>query len=117
MKKIFPYFGILAAITYIVTFIVGAAVYPGYSHLINAISELTSPGAPHKALFDGMFSIYIVLVLGFGVFLFIFPMPVKKTTIKIAGILLALIGLAGLLMYEFPMDARGTVATLRGSIH
>jgi hypothetical membrane protein len=70
-------------------------VYPGYSHLVNAISELTRPGAPHKALLDGMFSIYNVLILGFGVILFIYPMPVKKTTIKIAGILLALIGLAG----------------------
>jgi hypothetical membrane protein len=117
MKKNYPYFGVLAAITYIFTVLIGAAVYPGYSHLVNAISELTSPGAPHKALLDGMFSIYNVLLLGFGIFLFIYPMPVKKTTIKIAGILLALIGLAGLLMYEFPMDARGTVATLRGSIH
>jgi len=117
MKKIFPYFGVLAAITYIVTVVVGAAVYPGYSHLVNAISELTSPGAPHKALLDGMFSIYNVLLLSFGVFLFIYPMPVKKNTIKIAAILLALIGLAGLLMYEFPMDARGTLATFRGSIH
>jgi hypothetical membrane protein len=117
VKKLFPYFGIMAAADYLVTVIIGAAVRPGYSHIVNAISELTSPGAPHKALLDGMFSIYNILLMGFGVFLFLYPRPVKKATLKIAAILLALIGLAGLLMYGFPMDARGTTATFQGSIH
>jgi hypothetical protein len=63
-----------------------------------------------------MFSIYNFLLLGFGIFLFMYPKPVKKYTLKIAGFLLALIDLAGLRMYGFLMVARDTAIAFWGSI-
>jgi len=56
-------------------------------------------------------------MLSFGVFRCIYPLPVKKNTIKVVAILLAFIGFTGLLMDKFPMDAPSTEATPLGSVH
>jgi hypothetical protein len=45
-RKILLYCGIAAPILYGVTVIVGAAMRNHYSHIVNAISELISNGAP-----------------------------------------------------------------------
>ena len=52
MKKYLLYGGIVAPVLYVVTIIVGGLIRPGYSHIANAISELTAAGAPNKALLD-----------------------------------------------------------------
>jgi hypothetical membrane protein len=46
IRKILLYCGIAAPILYGVTVIVGAAMRNHYSHIVNAISELISNGAP-----------------------------------------------------------------------
>jgi hypothetical membrane protein len=117
MKKVFPWFGILAVVIYVFTTILGAAIRPGYNHYVNAISELTSPGSPNLLLMNILFSIYNLLMLLFGAGLFFFPSPVRNWKIRTAGALLFIIGLFGALMYFFPMDARGTAETFQGTIH
>ena len=63
--------GIAAPILYILTVIVGAALRPDYSHIINAVSELLSNGAPNKAILDVIFNIYNALLLAFAIAAFI----------------------------------------------
>lgn len=67
LRKILLSCGIAAPILYIVTAIAGAAMRPNdYSHLVNAISELLSNGAPNKAVLDVVFNIYNALLLLFA---------------------------------------------------
>ena len=57
LRKILVSCGIAASILYIITAIVGAALRPNdYSHIVNAISELLSNGAPNKAILDVVFN-------------------------------------------------------------
>ena len=67
IRKILLYCGIAAPILYGVTVIVGAAMRNDYSHIINAISELISYGAPNKAILDVIFNIYGALLLAFAI--------------------------------------------------
>lgn len=53
LRKILVSCGIAAPVLYVVTAIIGAALRPDdYSHIVNAISELLSNGAPNKAILD-----------------------------------------------------------------
>ena len=67
LRKILLFCGIVAPVIYVFTAIVGAAVRPDYSHIVNAISELISNGAPNKAILDIVFNIYNVLLLAFAI--------------------------------------------------
>ena len=66
LRKNLLYCGIIAPVLYIITVIVGAALRQDYSHIVNAISELISNGAPNKAVLDVVFNIYNVLLLAFA---------------------------------------------------
>jgi len=109
--------GIAAPILYIVTAIAGAALRPNdYSHLVNAISELLSNGAPNKAVLDVVFNIYNALLLMFaiGAYSAIKDFPrISKLAMEI------LIGIQVLSFSWgfFPMDPLGAEATFAGTMH
>ncbi len=67
LRKILIYCGIAAPVLYVITAIVGAALRDDYSHIVNAISELISNGAPNKAILDVVFNIYNALLLIFAI--------------------------------------------------
>ncbi len=67
LRKVLVSCGIAAPILYVITAVVGAALRPDYSHIVNAISELLSNGAPNKAVLDVVFNIYNVLLLMFAI--------------------------------------------------
>ncbi len=66
-RKVLLYCGIAAPILYVTTVIVGAAIRTDYSHIVNAISELISNGAPNKAVLDVIFNFYNALLLAFAI--------------------------------------------------
>jgi hypothetical membrane protein len=47
VQKLYPIFGILAPLLYISAVLLGGLLRSDYSHLSNAISELTVTGAPY----------------------------------------------------------------------
>ncbi len=57
IKRKFAFFGILAFFGFLASFLVFAAITPGYSHLANAISELGIENAPYALPWN---------VIGFG---------------------------------------------------
>ena len=83
--------GMLVPFTYFLLYVVGGALRPGYSHLAESVSELLSPGAPNKALLDGINYLFasLIMLFGIGVFIFVTQQPdsslVGKTGPGIAG--------------------------------
>ena len=67
LRKILICCGIAAPVLYVITAIVGAALRNDYSHIVNAISEFISNGAPNKAILDVVFNIYNALLLAFAI--------------------------------------------------
>ncbi len=110
--------GIVAPLLYVLAVVVGGAVTPGYSHIGQAISELTATGVPHRNLIDPMFVIYDLLLIGFALGLAA-TLPTPRRRLRTLGaVALALTGLAGLGMSTFfQMDQVGAAMTGPGRVH
>jgi hypothetical membrane protein len=59
--------GIAAVVTYVIGDFLAALLYPGYSYLDQAISELSAFGSPVRPLMVTVILIHGVLVLAFGI--------------------------------------------------
>lgn len=66
-RKVLLGSGIAASVLYVVTTIIGAMVWTGYSSLSQSISELMALGAPSRPLVNALFTVVSVLEIGFGV--------------------------------------------------
>ena len=114
LRRILISCGIAAPVLYAVTAIIGAALRPDdYSHIVNAISELLSNGAPNKATLDIVFNIYNALLLAFAIGAFSALRYSSRVSRAAMGILIA-IQLLSFSWGFFPMDPLGTEATFAG---
>ena len=116
LRKILIYCGVVAPILYVITAITGAALRSDYSHIVNAISELISNGAPNKAILDVIFNIYNALLLAFAVGGYF----VLKNASRLCRIAMGIFIAIQILSFSwgfFPMDPMGTTATLAGTMH
>ncbi len=116
MKKIYPLFGIIGPVVYILAVFIGGAIRHDYSTLYNAISELTMVNAPNKILLDILFGFYNISLLIFGIGAY-FDSSINSKKYNCATIMLVIIGILGLLVLVFTQDPRGTPATLYGTLH
>jgi hypothetical protein len=117
LRKILVSCGIAAPILYIVTAIVGADLRPDdYSHIVNAISELLSNGAPNKAVLDMVFNIYNALLLVFAIGAYSALKNMPRITRVSMGILIG-IQVLSFSWGFFPMDPLGAEATFAGTMH
>lgn len=120
MKKLLVFCGISAALLYTGTVILGGLIRPGYSHVVEAISELVADGAPNRPLLSSLFLLYNTLLglFGWGLFLKVNSQPQGRTPGFIASLTLFLVGLAGVLMeLAFPQDPGGVATTFAGTMH
>jgi len=116
LRKIPIYCGIAAPVLYVITAIVGAALRSDYSHIVNAISELISNGAPNKAILDVVFNIYNALLLVFAIGAF----SLLKNSPRICRVAMGLLIGIQILSFSwgfFPMDPLGAEATFAGTMH
>jgi len=117
LRKTLVSCGIAAPVMYIVTAIVGAALRPNdYSHIINAISELISNGAPNKAVLDVVFNIYNALLLAFAIGAYSVTKNMPRLTQISMGILIG-IQVLSFSWGFFPMDPLGAEVTFAGTMH
>jgi hypothetical membrane protein len=116
LRKQLVYCGIAAPILYILTAVVGAAVRSDYSHIVNAISELLSNGAPNKAILDIVFNVYNALLLAFAIGAFSVLKNSPRLSRSAMGILVG-IQVLSFSWGFFPMDPLGTEATFAGTMH
>ena len=117
LRKVLVPCGIAAPVLYVVTAIVGAALRPDdYSHMVNAISELLSNGAPNKAILDVVFNIYNALLLAFAIGAYFALKNFPRITRVALGILIG-IQILSFSWGFFPMDPLGAEATFAGTMH
>ena len=107
--------GVAAPLLYAFTVVWGATLFPGYNHLAEPISSLTQAGREGAANLDGLFFIYNVLVIAYGIS-GISLSPRRRYWIASFSFLIAT-GFAGLLMWLFRQDAVGSTVTLTGVVH
>lgn len=108
--------GIVAPVHYVITVIVGAALRHDYSHIVNAISELLSNGAPNKAFLDMAFNIYNVLLLAFAIGGYAALKNAPRPCRVAMGIFIG-IQILSFSWGFFPMDPLGAQATFAGTMH
>jgi hypothetical protein len=116
LRKGLIYCGIVAPVLYVITAIVGAALRTDYSHIVNAISELISNGAPNKPILDVVFNIYNALLLAFAIGAFI----ALKNAPRLCRIAMGIFIGVQVLSFSwgfFPMDPMGAEATFAGTMH
>jgi hypothetical protein len=117
LRKLLIYCGLAAPVLYVFTAIIGAALRPDdYSHIVNAVSELLSNGAPNKAILDVVFNIYNALLLVFAIGAFSALRNSPSLSRFAMGILVA-IQVLSFSWGFFPMDPLGAEATFAGTMH
>jgi hypothetical membrane protein len=112
--------GVLAPLLFVFMTILGGALRSGYNHLAHTVSELFSPGAPNKLLLDPFFITYTLLMIlfGVGVWLFVRTSGQARPEGQIGAALLIGAGLASFLTATFfPQDPWGTPFTFPGRMH
>lgn len=107
--------GLGAAFVYVVTDIIAAAAYPGYSFADQAVSELFAIGAPTSHFVVPLFSLSSALLLAFaaGIVCSVQSRPLKLMALMFAGS-----GIVGLALWNFfPMHMRGDARTFTDTMH
>ena len=117
MKKTLYVLGILTPLFYIFNVILGGTMWPGYSHVRQAISELTMAGAPNLALMDTLFTVYGFMLLAFSLGFSLRWGKAGNRPLTISGIALAACAAAGLAMKFFRQDPIGEPLTFTGTMH
>ena len=109
--------GAFAAVAlYVGTTVLGGAIVPGYSHVTDSVSSLTSPGAPFRGLLGVGYALYNAAVVVMAVGLLRTSRAVWPARVA-SGVLIAG-SIAGVLMIEpFPQDAMGAPLTPAGVVH
>jgi len=117
-RKVLYFGGIFGPIFFLLNDIIGTIITPGYSPIINAVSELTQAGAENAILLSSFF-----LIAAFGLVIFAiglvthYPFGTSKL-IFLGGIFIIFLGiLSALTGTIFPMDPFGEAATFAGEMH
>lgn len=96
--------------------LIGGAWVPGYSHLVDSVSELTSSSGPHRW---GIAWGFVAYNAAFAVMALGLWRTVRRSTASTVGTVLWLvIAAAGIAMVSaFPQDPMGTDLTATGTVH
>ncbi len=118
-RKIFIVCGMLIPLTYILMYVLGGALRPGYNHISDSVSELLSPGAPNRSLITIIDLIYgfLHIAFGIGVLQFIRDGEYNTPIANIGAWFIIGAGVAIVGTAIFPQDAMGTPVTIPGKIH
>ncbi|MHA1747480.1 MAG: DUF998 domain-containing protein, partial [Promethearchaeota archaeon] len=117
-RKTLYFGGIFGPIFFLLNDIIGTIKTPGYSPIINAVSELTQAGAENAIILSSLF-----LIAAFGLVIFAIGLVTHysfgtRKLIFLGGIFIIFLGiLSALTGTIFPMDPFGEVATFAGEMH
>ena len=110
-RKILLTTGILSSLFYVAMNIIAPMKCPGYNSTSQTISELSAVGAPSRFLWLMMALVYTALVVSFG---FALSQSAQDRRLRIAGTLLIIYGLIGLLWP--PMHQREVLGAGGGTL-
>ncbi len=117
IPRILSLSGVAAVMFYLTHVILGGALWEGYSHLMQPISDLTATGAPDRGLLTVFTNIYGLFAV---IFCFILIGKVKNNTngLVLAGAVVFLcMHLVSLSYGLFPEDLPGAEMTIAGMMH
>jgi Protein of unknown function (DUF998) len=97
--------GALSSLLYLGIDLLGALSWEGYSYSSQTISEMTAVDAPTRNLLTPFYVGYTLLLIAFGAG--VRSSPGQEKSRRVAGSLLAAVGLVGLIQPFFPMHLRG----------
>ena len=115
IRKVLLFCGIVSSLLYVGTDILGGMLWKGYSFTSQAISELGAIGSPVRPLVAPFFTIYVVLVIAFG--LGVLGSAGQNRALGVTGGLLIVIGLVGLAWTPFPMHLGEPVSSPANTMH
>lgn len=108
--------GIVAPVLYLVTTVIAARMWEGYSSTAQSVSELFAVEAPTKAFVDPLLTAYSLLVYAFGVGIWL--SAGSKLALRIAAVGIITKEILGLVIQIFfPMHLRGGEATFSDAMH
>jgi len=109
--------GILGPIVYIFNVMLGGIITPNYSHIQNAVSELTQRAAPNIVILSTLFVISAILILLFGIAIMM-RYKHQNRQLHAGGVLIVIYGIfAASLASVFPQDPLGGESTFPGTMH
>lgn len=115
IRKVLVICGILSSPLYVSTDILAAMQWEGYSYISQSVSELMAMGAPTRSFVVSLFSIYDMLVIAFGLGIWVTD---SRKRVRFTGILLIGYGIVGLVtLLFFPMHLRGAEKTISDTMH
>ena len=91
-------------------------LWEGYSFTSQAISELSAIGAPTRPFVVTLGIIYDVLLIAFGLCVWVIAAGQRRALRLIGGLLVG-IGAIGLVWTQFPMHLRGAEMTFTDTMH
>ena len=116
LRRVLLICGILASLIYVATDILAGKLWEGYSFTSQAISELSAIGAPTRPLVVTLGIIYDVLLIAFGLCVWVLAGQ-RRRALRLTGGLLVGIGGIGLVSTQFPMHFRGAEMTFTDTMH
>jgi hypothetical membrane protein len=116
LLKVLLICGILASLIYVATDILAGMIWEGYSFTSQAISELSAIGAPTRPLVVTLGIIYDVLLIAFGLCVWVIAAGQRRALRLIGGLLVG-IGAIGFVWTQFPMHLRGAEMTFTDMMH
>ena len=97
--------GVLYGLVYVVgNDVIAATIYPGYSRMDQAISELSATSAPTRAFLVALLPVGTVLMIAFGVG--VWATANGNRLLRVTGGLLIAFGITGVAWLPFPMSSR-----------
>jgi hypothetical membrane protein len=104
-EKILLGSGIAAWIVYLLNLLVLAALWPGYSHISNYVSDLGRNENPYNGVFNGAIILYgtLQLLTGLGFYYSVNRITRRKIISIVVGLSFALIGVGAYFAGIFPL--------------
>ncbi|HLG71884.1 MAG TPA: DUF998 domain-containing protein [Chloroflexota bacterium] len=116
-RKILLVCGIASSVLYVAMNVAGAMLYPGYNAFSQEVSELSAIGAPTRGWWVPAGFVYEVLVIAFGIGVWL--SAERKRALQVVGALLVVYGIWN--FYWPPMHQREVIAaggsTLTDTLH
>jgi hypothetical protein len=111
--------GCLILPSYVLLYVIGGALRPGYSHISDSVSELLAPRSPNKPLLLVIQLLYALLYVFFGVGVLGYVEAGGGNTSlgTIGAWMIIALGVATIGTAIFPQDAEGIPPTTPGRIH
>jgi hypothetical membrane protein len=116
VKPEFYLIGVAAVFFYTVHVILGGALWEGYSHYSQPVSDLTSTGAPHRFILSVFTNIYSILSIIFAL-LIVRITRFKGKILRAASLFFLLMHLLSFSYVFFPQDLPGSEETYTGVMH